>query len=121
MKLINFSNHPMDMWSSEQIKTALKSYDEIIDIPFPNIDPKFDETDIINIAEHYINKICSLGKPEETAVHIMGEMCFTYCMITKLKNAGYICLASTTYRICTDLEDGSKNVIFEFVRFRNYI
>ena len=53
------------------------------------------------------------------AVHIMGEMNFTYALVNKLKANGIKCVASTTKRETVE-ENGVKISKFNFVRFREY-
>ena len=54
-----------------------------------------------------------------TTVHLMGEMNFTFALITKLKARGIKCVASTTQRETVE-EGGVKVSKFNFVRFREY-
>jgi hypothetical protein len=53
------------------------------------------------------------------AVHLMGEMTFTFRLVTMLQAAGIPCIASTTHRTVEE-RDGKKIVQFEFVQFRPY-
>jgi len=117
---INFSNHPSANWSKEQINEALK-YGEIIDIPFPEVDPKLDTEEISQLACEYTKKILEY-KP--VAVLCQGEMTLSFKVVEKLKSKGILVLAACTAREASNetLEDGSvlrKNK-FKFVRFRSY-
>ncbi len=39
---LNISNHPSDKWTEKQLNSALELADQIIDLPFPNINPTWD-------------------------------------------------------------------------------
>jgi NAD(P)H-flavin reductase len=116
--LINLTNHPSDKWPERQLMLAKKLYNEIYDLPFPNVPPEADEEDIKRLADDYLQKILPLN-PQ--AVHIQGEFTFTYRMINLLKEHGIKCIASTTSRIVKENSDGSRTYHFEFVRFREYV
>ena len=53
---VNHTNHPSERWSAEQI-TAAKVYGEIIDFPFPLIDPSASEEEIIELVQSNLEKI----------------------------------------------------------------
>lgn len=121
--LINFSNHRLNTWSSKQISIA-KKYGKIIDIEFPHIQPNLNEREIKKISQKYFKKITRIiksSKDKSNAVHIMGEMTFTFHLISLLLNAGIKCIASTTNRIVKENPDHTKITKFEFVRFRKYV
>jgi len=114
--LLNLSNHPISSWKENQKKTGIEKYQSIEDLAFPQIDPYADEDDIEKLVDEFEFKI---RKINPTAVHIMGEMTFSYRLINRLKKIGIPCLASTTKRVVWE-EDGVKKSKFEFVNFRNY-
>ena len=118
--LINISNHPSDKWSEAQTSAAISQFGEIVDLPFPTIEPNATPEDITKIAQDYLNRVHQKGKPKTTAIHIMGEMTLTYQLVGMLKDAGYRCYASTTIREVYEQEPGKKTVIFQFVNFREY-
>lgn len=117
--LINFSNHPSDCWREEQLKAA-QLYGEIIDIPFPAISPSSSDDEIKDLADRYVEQIMSYEKIGKISVHIMGEMTFSYMVISQLKGMGIECLASTSDRNAEEIDDGRKISDFHFVRFRSY-
>ncbi|MCM1079536.1 MAG: TIGR02221 family CRISPR-associated protein [Bacteroidales bacterium] len=117
--LINLSNHPSSEWSEEQLSAAME-YGKCIDIPFPNVDPFDDEDAISELADKKIAEILTLVKDNKVTVHIMGEMCLTFQIVSKLHQHGIKCISSTTYRIAEILPDGSKRIEFHFKRFRDY-
>lgn len=110
--LVNLSNHPSSAWSEEQ-----KGSFEIIDLPFPQVDPDGDADYIESLANEYLQKIIEIGR--DSSVHIMGEFNFCYCLINKLKDLGIRCLASCTKRDTVE-ENGVKISKFKFVQFREY-
>ena len=115
---INLTNHPSDKWSAEQ-RDAAKEYGEIVDIPFPDISPETGEDAIKDLAEQYVEKILSYTDNNAIAVHVMGEMTFVHALVTRLKENGIRCVASTTERMVKE-EDGKKISEFKFVQFREY-
>lgn len=112
--LLNLSNHPSNSWSSEQLAAA---GDKVIDMPFPLVDPEGDEAYIAQLSSEYYNKILDINGV--TTVHLMGEMNFTFALVSKLKASGIKCVASTTKRETVE-ENGVKISKFQFVRFREY-
>ena len=49
----------------------------------------------------------------------MGELTFTFALVSKLKALGIPAIASTTERNSVE-ETGVKSSVFEFVKFRSY-
>lgn len=117
--LINFSNHPSKYWEAKQLEAA-KEYGEIKDIPFPAVDPEASFNDIQVLAEQYVEKILAFAENNHITVHVMGEMTFTFFVVTKLKEKGIDCIASTTERNSEEISDGRKIIDFQFVKFRRY-
>lgn len=115
--LLNLSNHPSSTWPEKQKETAMKKYGEIQDLRFPLVDPALGDKELDGLVNQYLVKVMEL-KP--VAVHIMGEMTFTFRIITKLKESGIHCVASTTRRESIEDGNGKKTSIFSFVRFRDY-
>ncbi|MDR2192525.1 MAG: hypothetical protein LBO62_06580, partial [Endomicrobium sp.] len=110
------TNHQSNKWSEKQIAAA-KEYGAVVDIEFPNINPCGCENYIDALVKEYVEKIKSVScGSSNIAVHIMGEMNFTFALTTALKQSGITCLASTTKRVLTP--DGKP--VFEFVKFRKY-
>ncbi len=120
--LINLSNHPINQWSVKQLNSAKKKYVKIVDIPFPAINPGANSTEITDKAELYNKKCLTILKKstdKNNAVHIMGELTFTYALVRILKENSITCIASATARNVIQTKT-HKNSIFEFVRFREY-
>lgn len=118
--LINLSNHPLSTWGEEQKCIGLSQYGDITDYPFPAIDPNSDTESISQLAGSIVADFANKYKKNETVFHIMGEMTLTFQLVTLLKAAGFRCVASTSERIVSYAPDGTKNVVFNFVRFREY-
>lgn len=118
--LINLSNHPYKDWSEEQKKGAEK-YGEVQDMAFPEIDPAMKIDKIKKeIAAPQIYEIKNICKERRVTVHIMGEMSYTFYVVSQLKAFGIRCICSTSERIVEDLGNGEKKVTFRFKRFRDY-
>jgi hypothetical protein len=115
--LLNFSNHPLASWPQRQMDMALQTYDSVEDLPFPQVDPNFNEVALDNLVEEYFQIIL---KKKPKAVHVMGELTFCVAIIKRFQKAQINCLASTTHRSTEDRPDGTKVSKFEFVRFRHY-
>lgn len=114
--LLNLSNHPSPTWSGAQLKAAREQYGEVEDLPFPSIGPDWSPEEVQALAQEYFDIVV---QRRPAAVHLMGEMVFTFALVQKLKAAGIPCLASTTERLVRE-ENGRKIVQFRFIRFRPY-
>lgn len=117
--LINLSNHPSRYWDDRQIEAA-RCYGEMVDLPFPIVAPDAKSQALQTLAQDCVQKILSLGEINSITVHIMGEMTFTFMVVTRLKELGIRCVASTTERKVTYNSDGVKQTEFQFVMFREY-
>ena len=117
---VNISNHPSSKWGEEQLRAA-SQYGEIIDIPFPVVDPSATEEEISDLAQILLMQIDGLhvSKDMIPVVHIMGEMTLVFAVVTTLKSWGVIALASTTVRDSIE-KDGVKTSVFRFCKFRKY-
>ena len=118
---INLSNHDSARWGNEQ-RMAAAQYGDIVDIPFPAVPPDGTAAEVVALAQNYINKIFQQlsNAKQPSAVHVMGEMTFTFMVVTRLKELGIKCIASTTERKTTYNPDGTKVSEFQFVKFREY-
>jgi hypothetical protein len=122
--LLNLSNHPSTHWPDEQKNAALQKYGKIHDLAFPQIPPEADENDIEALADEFSNKCLQLLQQTtdiQNAVHLMGEMTFSFALVARLQKNGITCIASTTNRLVKIENEHEKTVIFQFVRFRNYL
>jgi hypothetical protein len=119
--LINLSNHPSSKWQDEQLKAAVEIYGNVLEMPFPIIDPDWNTDRVEAFAIEYTGR-CSgmLSEGENNAIHIMGELTFTFHFVTFSKLLGISCIASTTSRIVKANDAGEKISVFKFIKFRNY-
>lgn len=117
--LINLTNHPISKWTEEQLSTA-KQYGEVVDYPFPNVSPSMSSAEIKHLALAVYADIRGNYDGEELIIHIMGEFTLTYSLLNLFRSEGIRCIASTTERIVEEKEDGTKEVKFKFIQFRDY-
>lgn len=117
--LINFSNHPSSLWGVKQLEAA-REYGKIKDLPFPAVSPDANYDEIRELADRYVDEITSFAENHHITVHVMGEMTFTFMVVSQLKELGIECIASTTDRNAEEFADGRKLSDFQFVRFRKY-
>ena len=113
---INLSNHPADRWSAEQRDAAQALGGEIVDVPFPNIDPNASHKDVNDLARKIFDQIVN----DAVAVHVAGESTFVYTFVRMCQSVGIPCFAATTERMVVENPDGTKTVAFEFKQFRPY-
>ena len=117
---INLTNHPSSGWSEEQLKAAHQYCDHIMDMKFPDIKPEYSTEKVRKFADVMVDIITTTCKSEKPVVHIMGEMTYTYHVVSLLKEQGITCVASTTERLVKMMPDGKKISEFKFVQFRKY-
>lgn len=117
--LINLSNHPHNLWDEKQLLAA-KAYGDIVELPFPDIHPLWNEEDIERLSEDYAERVVAMGSPLQLTVHLMGEMTFCYSLLRKLQKRGIRCIASCSQRNVAETPEGVKQVVFKFERFREY-
>lgn len=118
---INYTNHPSVNWSKEQLQAA-RTYGEIIDMAFPEIEPQCDEEQVASLACQQAEEIIA-QKP--VAVLIQGEFTFSYALISLLLQAGIRVLAACSQRctesVINEKQETIRRSVFEFVRFRQYL
>lgn len=120
--LLNLSNHPFESWSEKQVLAAKSSYGEIINLPFPPVDPVATSEEVAQLALQYkdiIKNLC-VGNASPT-IHLMGEMTFSFLLASLLLKEGINVVCSTTKRIAQEDGFGKKVSQFEFVQFREYL
>jgi hypothetical protein len=119
--LLNLSNHPSSAWSPEQMNAATEQFGGVYDEPFPNIDPFATEEQIRDLTVKYALDVATKYPFIPKAIHVMGEMTFTYSFVAVMEKAKMPCYASTTERTVLEEADGRKTVQFKFIQFRQYI
>ena len=121
MVFINLTNHGSGSWSEAQ-KEAASRYGEILDLPFPAIEPEWTSDEVNKLAEEYVDHILSMDA--EPTVLCQGEFTFSYSVIHALLEKGVKVLAACSRRETEEVQDGEKTrktAVFRFVRFREYI
>lgn len=117
---INHTNHPSDKWSIEQ-KLAAEKIGRIIDIPFPDVPPNFDTSEVHELVMKNLREIMKLSP---AAVLCQGEFNYTVAMVEELKKNNVAVMAATSERVVSTIQESdgtTKRVsIFNFVRFRSY-
>lgn len=118
--LINLTNHPSKSWHNEQLQAA-EFYGEIVDVPFPDVNPLFAEKQITDIADDLVNYVCEL---EPDAVLCQGEFSLAYAIIKRLTEKKITVLAAcSARRVIEEMQengDVKKICIYNFVKFRKY-
>ena len=117
---INHTNHSSDKWGTGQ-REAAKEYGDIVDIPFPSVDPHFGTEEVYELAKAEFNKIMEY---DPCAVLCQGEFVYVCKMAELLKNAGVKVLAACSDRVVTESVDENgrdvKTAEFTFIRFREF-
>lgn len=121
--LLNLTNHHSPQWPEAQKKEAKEQFGSISDLPFPSIEPQWDEEKVQELAEDYRKKcidVLKVSENQKNAVHLMGEHTFCFALIRLLQEDNITCIASTTNRISKENNSGERKVQFRFVQFRAY-
>lgn len=116
---VNFTNHPKDNWTKEQIE-ASKCYGEIVDVPFPAVSPNSSSEQVEQEAKVYAEKIIQYT-PQ--FVLCQGEFCMAYHVIRLLKEKGIHVGAACSERKVTEIiteSEVQKVVCFQFIQYREY-
>jgi len=120
--LLNLSNYPSASWPDAQRRAARERFGPVADLVFPQVPPAAGLDEVAGLASEYLGRI--LERRAEAAgpfaVHLMGEMTFTFILANLLKAHRIPCLASTTERTVTEEADGRKVSHFRFIGFRPY-
>ena len=118
--LINISNHASSKWNEKQLAAA-SEYGEIVDIPFPEVDPYGSSEYIDDLVQEYYNRILEFSDP---VVMLQGEFIFTFRLANQLKKAGIKVIASCSERRTIEYIDKNgfttRKSEFEFVQFKEY-
>lgn len=118
--IINLTNHPCKTWSEKQIKAA-KTYGEIEDYPFPNVNPFADKDEIVELGKEIATDII---KKSPDAVVCQGEFSLCYVIVSELLNKKIKTLVACSNRITEEYIDEhgytQKKSRFEFEKFREY-
>ncbi len=113
---LNLSNHPSSSWAAPQRRAAEALAPEVVDLPFPEVDPEADLEALHALADATVREA-----PAAAAVAmVMGEHTLVPLLVRGLREKGVRCVSATTRRSSEDLPDGGRRVHFHFVRFRDY-
>lgn len=116
---INISNHPSSGWDSAQIEAA-RRYGPVVDMEFPQVSADAPADEIAVLADQVTQEILKEYPYTDITAHIMGEMTFTFALVSRLKAHGVRCVASCTDREAENLGNGDKLSHFHFTQFRAY-
>ena len=124
-KFVNISNHPSVKWDEAQ-RAAVQALEDdltIVDVQFPNVDPKAMSFRIEEQAEKLLAAVIA-DHGKDALIHIMGETGFVFAFVTAAKARDIWCAYSTTERIAVETKnaDGTvtKTAVFKFVQFRSF-
>jgi CRISPR-associated protein Csx16 len=113
---VNISNHPSAGWGDEQRTAALALCDELLDLPFPQVDPRTGSRGVLELARSVLEQIPG----GTTHAMVQGEFTLSFTLVRRLQRAGVICVAATTLRETVPVDEGRMIARFRFVRFRRY-
>ena len=118
--LINCTNHPYEIWGEAQRDAAVK-FGEVVDLPFPQIEPRSSTKELRRLTERYARRI-EAQQPE--AVLVAGEFTFAFMLVDRLLTDGVRVLSTRSRRITQEElnPDGTnrKTSVFVFDCFREY-
>lgn len=92
------------------------------DIPFPQVDPDATTEQVNQLAEQLCEQYVQIVERAQagSAFHIMGELNFTFSIVTLLKQRGCRVYASTSHRQSVVVGEGKMLKSFCFHQFREY-
>lgn len=122
--LINFTNHPSNLWSEEQKTAALQKWSEIIDIPFPMVSPDWGEVEVRETFEKFYSEVkekCTLEDRDlkNADFLVMGEFRLTFYTVTTLIKLGHK-VFSHSGRRDVEIKENKSIYTFRFGRFVEY-
>lgn len=124
----NISNHPSSKWTEGQLEAARKLGGEIVDIPFPAIEPEMTDREICSLADELVRKVQKQAAAHEgpSCAMIQGHYIMTVILVGNLTHGQVAmkCYAAETRRVAEEVkqEDGTIAILhkFEFAGFREY-
>ena len=119
--LLNCSNHPYDTWTDAQSEAAVSQFGEVVDHPFPKVEPSWDIDRLRCEVGAYADEIEAL-RPD--AVFAAGEFTFLFMLVDRLLADGIEVVCSCSARNTVETRDAMcnnvKTSVFAFERFRPY-
>lgn len=130
---INVSSHPSAHWGTDQYQAAAQN-GQVVDLPFPVVEPTADRGAICALAQDYYDQIRALAQgdsvdgrgssPQDITVMVSGEFTFTYHLVTLLLQGGYRVVSACSRRESVEAKEPDGSVVkvarFTFVQFREY-
>lgn len=112
---VNLTNHPSRSWDKKQ-RDAAKKYGEIVDMPFPSVDPGWSKEAVLELSKKTVSRVL---REHPKAVLCQGEFCLVYQIVRDLQEKGILVMAACSKRMVKE-EGNQKLVTFEFEQFREY-
>ena len=120
--LVNVSNHPHLKWTKKQQKEAQVMFGEVVDYPFPQINPFITSEEVDGLVEKCIRTILSFENTPD--VMVQGEYVLTYRLVDTLKKLNIRCFAAESVRYVEEVDDEQGDPIkvsfFKFQKFLEY-
>jgi len=132
---VNLSNHPSSGWTNAQVVAAHRLGGQIVDVPFPAVDPAGNgsvelaatkvaiKVAAAKAAKYNPHRFQDPNRSEAIIVAIAGEQ-WLVAAIARQFDSSWVgdrpwCLVfGTSERLSETLPDGKKQVQFEFCQFR---
>ena len=93
--LVNLSNHPSSEWPTSQREAALRLESSIVDVPFPDVDPRIDGVEFEELAQETVRRVMAA---EARSAMVQGEPTMVFMVVRMLREARVRCYAATTER-----------------------
>lgn len=118
---LNITNHPVSEWPQKQIDFVHEKYGEIVEIPYPQINPTWTNEDIRRAVTELADQIDEM---HPSAILVMGEFSLIFQMIDCLLQRGHKVLTACSVRntVVKSNPDGTRTKIakYDFQCFREY-
>lgn len=115
---LNLTNHPSARWEPAQRQAALALADEIVDHPFPPVDPAAGLERLEREAGALVDDIVRRWGDRARHALVQGEFVMTTLLVQGLQRLGVTCHAATTERLVAAADGQVRR--FRFVRLRLY-
>ena len=122
--LVNLTNHKLSTWPKEQVKEAINTFGEVVDLIPPKIEPLFSIQEVLALARHFTAmaiKLLAKSREAESGVLVSGEFTFIWCCINLLQLKGVDCYAATTPNNKIVESPNTITSTYQFSRFRKYL
>ncbi len=109
---LNISNHPRSEWCASQLEAAQDLAPQILDIPFPQVEPKLSDKKFDKLVKTFFEDLDKQGLIERSShAMVMGDFAMTFALVERLKKANIECWVTTSDR-------RDANQLFQFGQFR---